>query len=284
MAWFEETYYPRWRQRIQIEEVVHQERTAFQDLMIFQSIDFGRVLVLDGIVQLTERDEFIYHEMLSHVPLVAHGAPRDVLIIGGGDGGTLKEVLKHERVSSATMIELDPAVVTCCRTHMPSVGGAAFDDPRAEVLFADGIEFVSETDRLFDVIIVDSTDEIGPGEVLFSEAFYADCRARLRSGGVLVGQFGSGNPSDELEQLAQKQRRLGAAFADVGFYTATIPTYIGGTYIFGFASTDPAKRRVTVDQLATYPAPAGLRQYAPDVHAAAFVHPPWLAAAAFNRS
>jgi spermidine synthase len=275
MAWFEETYHPHWRQRIEIERVLHRERTAYQDLMIFESVDFGRVLVLDGIVQVTERDEFIYHEMLSHVPLVAHGQARDVLIIGGGDGGTLEEVLKHDGVATVTMVELDPAVVAGCRAHMPSVGQGGFDDPRARILFADGVRFVAETAQRFDVIIVDSTDQIGPGEVLFSEAFYADCRARLRPGGVLASQ--SGNPFGELDLLAGKRDRLAAVFADVGIYTAAVPTYPGGLFAFGFACDDPAKRCLTSEQLGVRTVPPRLRQYTPAVHAAAFVHPPWLA-------
>jgi len=279
MAWLEESWYAHWRQRFEVERIVHRERTAWQDLLIFESADLGRVLVLDGIVQLTERDEFIYHEMLGHVPLVAHGQARDVLIIGGGDGGTLEEVLKHGDVANATVVELDPAVVSCCRTHLPSVAQGAFDDPRARLLFADGVRFVADTRQSFDVIIVDSTDEAGPGEVLFGEAFYADCRARLRPGGVLAGQLGSCNPFAELDLVARRQARLAAAFADVGLYTATVPTFIGGTYGFGFASDDPAARRLTALQLAARAVPEGLRHYTPAVHAAAFVHPPWLTAA-----
>jgi spermidine synthase len=275
MAWLEESCYAHWRQRFEVLRIVHQERTAWQDLLIFEAAGLGRVLVLDGIIQLTERDEFIYHEMLAHVPLVAHGQASDVLIIGGGDGGTLEEVLKHP-VASVTVVELDPAVVTACRTHLPSVGQGAFDDPRAKILLADGVRFVADTDQSFDVIIVDSTDEAGPGEVLFGAAFYADCRTRLRQGGVLVGQLGSCNPFAGLDPLAPRLQRLAAAFADVGLYTATVPTFIGGTYGFGFASDDPAPRRLGVEQLAARGIPAGLRHYTPEVHAAAFVHPPWL--------
>jgi spermidine synthase len=279
MAWFEDAYYPHFHQKFAIERVLHRERTAYQDVLIFETAEFGRVLVLDGIVQLTERDEFIYHEMMSHVPLAAHGEAREVLIIGGGDGGVLEEVLKHPGIASVTMVELDPGVVACCRAHLPSVSRGAFDDPRTRILHTDGIRFVAETDQRFDVIIVDSTDELGPGEVLFSEAFYADCSTRLRSGGVLVCQTGSCNPFGDLELLARRQKRLAAAFVDVGLYTANVPTFGLGTYGFGFACDDPAKRRLTSDQLAGRTTPAGLRHYTPAVHAAAFVLPPWLAAA-----
>jgi spermidine synthase len=175
------------------------------------------------------------------------------------------------------MVELDPAVAACCKAHMPTVAGGGYDDPRARVLFADGVRFVAETAERFDVIIVDSTDEIGPGEVLFSEAFYADCRARLRPGGVLACQ--SGNPFGELDLLAAKCRRLAAVFADVGIYTAAVPTYVGGLFAFALASDDPGRRHVSGDQLRTRAVPGLLRQYSPAVHVAAFVHPPWLAEA-----
>ena len=279
MAWLEESGYAHWRQRFEIERIVHRERTAWQDLLIFESADLGRVLALDGIIQLTERDAFIYHEMLCHVPLAAHGRARDVLIVGGGDGGTLEEALKHEGVASVTVVELDPAVVASCRAHLPSVCRDAFDDPRARVLFADGVRFVAETSQSFDAIIVDSTDEAGPGEVLFGEAFYADCSSRLRPGGVLVCQLGSCNPFAGLDLLARRLQRLAAAFADVGLFTATVPTFIGGAYGFGFASDAPARRRLDAQQLAARPLPDGLRHYTPAVHAAAFVQPPWLAEA-----
>jgi spermidine synthase len=203
---------------------------------------------------------------------------RNVLIIGGGDGGTLREVLKHPDVETVTMVELDPAVVASCNAHMPAVGGGCYDDPRARVLFADGVRFVAETAERFDAIIVDSTDEIGPGLVLFSEAFYADCSTRLRPGGVLACQ--SGNPFGELDLLAGKRRRLAAVFADVGIYTAAVPTYAGGLFAFALASDDPATRRRSSDQLQARAMPERLRQYTPAIHVAAFVHPPWLAAAA----
>ncbi len=274
MEWFEETYHPRWRQRIKIEQVVFRGHTGLQELLVFDSLDFGRVLALDGVLQTTERDEFAYHEMITHVPLLAHGAAREVLIIGGGDGGTLEEVLKHPGIERVVLVELDPQVVEISKRYLGSISRGAFDDPRAELVFADGIEYVAETERAFDVVLVDSTDPVGPGEVLFGEAFYGDCRSRLHPGGILVSQ--SGNPFGEEQILASMLRRLHAHFADVGFYSCALPTYFGGPFAFGFASDDPAKRVLGVERLAERPIPAGLRCYSPAMHAAAFVHPPWL--------
>jgi spermidine synthase len=278
MDWFEEGYHARWRQRLEVLRVIHRTRTDFQEALIFEAPLHGRVLVLDGVVQTTERDEFIYHEMIAHVPIMAHGAVRDVLIIGGGDGGTLEEVLKHPGVERATMVELDPGVVELSRTHLPGISRGAFDDPRTRLLFTDGVAFMAETDDRFDVIIVDSTDPIGPGEALFTEAFYADCRARLRPGGVVVNQ--SGTPFIERSRLKTCRARLAGVFADASFYVSSVPSYLGGPFAFGWGCDDPARRQLSAAALAARPRPDGLRCYTPTVHAAAFVHPPWLDAIA----
>ena len=274
--WYEEAYHPHWRQRFQVGRYVYRGRTDFQEAIIFESPLFGRVLVLDGIVQTTERDEFIYHEMITHVALMAHGAARDVLIIGGGDGGTLEEVLKHRSVARATMVELDPGVVELARAHLPGISRGAFEDPRTELIFGDGVKFIAETAQQFDAIIVDSTDPFGPGEALFTQAFYADCRARLRAGGILVAQ--SGNVFAERERLRACLERLGKVFRDTSFILTSVPAYLGGPFGFAWGSDDPVKRRLSPAQLAARPVPEGLRCYTPAVHAAAFVHPPWLSA------
>jgi spermidine synthase len=207
---------------------------------------------------------------------MAHGAARDVLIIGGGDGGTLEEVLKHPGIARATMVELDPGVVELARTHLPAICREAFDDPRTELIFGDGVRFVAGGERRFDVIIVDSTDLLGPGAGLFTEAFYADCRERLRPGGILVAQ--SGNPFVERARLRACLARLGAVFRDTSFILSAVPSYQGGPFVFAWGCDDPHKRALSSEQIGTRPVPSGLRCYTPAVHAAAFVHPPWLTA------
>jgi spermidine synthase len=273
-AWFEEVYHPHWRQRMAIERVLVQRHTGLQEVLIFENATLGRVLVLGGIVQASELDEFIYHEMMAHVPIIAHGEVRDVLIIGGGDGGALEEALKHPTVARVTMVELDPGVVEIARAWLPAIHRGAFDDPRAELLFTDGVAFVAETGRQFDVIILDTTDPMGAGEALFTEAFYADCRARLRPGGILVGQ--SGNPVTEPDRFRACRERLASVFADTSFLLSSVPAYLGGPFVFAWGSDDPAKRRLSATELAARPCPPGLRCYTAAVHAAAFVHPPWL--------
>ena len=158
--WFHETLYPSVRQSLRIDKVIYEGRSRYQDILIFENEYLGRVLVLDGIVQTTEADEFYYHEMLGHVPIVGHGTAKSVLIVGGGDGGLLEEVLKHP-VDRVVLVDIDGEVVRLCREHLPSICGGAFEDPRTELVIGDGIDFVRETELRFDVIIVDSTDPVG---------------------------------------------------------------------------------------------------------------------------
>ena len=165
-------------------------RPTHQRIRVFENARFGRVLTLDGVVQTTEGDEFIYHEMMAHVPILAHGAARRVLIVGGGDGGMAREVLRHRAVEHVTMVEIDAGVVEFSKKYLPSLSAGAFDDPRLDLVIADGADFVAQTDRRFDVAIIDSTDPVGPGEVLFTDTFYGRAKRCLAPGGVLVTQNG----------------------------------------------------------------------------------------------
>ena len=273
--WFQERLHANWRQGIRVEEMLLRERSAHQDLAIFESHDWGRVLALDGVVQTTTGDEFCYHEMIVHVPLLAHGSARDVLVIGGGDGGCLREILKHEGVRRVTQVEIDRSVIDLCVRWLPSLSAGAFDDPRTRVVIADGARYAAQTTDRFDVVIVDSTDPQGPGAALFTRLFYADCRRLLRTGGVMTSQCG--NPSirpDELE--ATQADQAAAGFASVDYYLTVVPTYVGGAMALGFASDDAALRRIEAAALETRGVPDGLRYYTPAVHRGAFAHPAWM--------
>lgn len=271
--WIDETLHSGFRIRLKADRVLFDSQTEHQHLIVFENPTFGRMLMLDGVIQLAELDEFIYHEMMAHVPLIAHGRPRRVLIVGGGDGGVLREALKHETVEQATLCEIDRAVIDLARTHFPAVSDGAFDDPRAEVVIADGTRFVAETEQRFDVILVDSTDPIGPGAALFTPEFYADCRRALAEGGVLVTQ--NGLPFVQGPELARSVAHFRELFADAWAYLATTPTYVGGPMSFGWASDDASLRRHGLPALTGRVASAGLtpRYYSAEVHAAAFALP-----------
>jgi spermidine synthase len=271
-GWFEERLFPHVRQTFENSRIVFRERTEHQDLVIFENPTYGRVLALDNIIQVTERDEFVYHEMMTHVPILAHGRARRVLIIGGGDGGILREALKHG-IDKATMVEIDRSVVDMCLKYMPSIAGKAFNDKRTDLVIDDGARFVAETKERFDVIIVDSTDPMGPGEVLFTEAFYRACHRCLTPGGILVNQ--NGVPFMQGDEVTMTYRRRRKSFKDVGFYVAPVPSYYGGFMTLGWASDNPKARAVPAATLAKRFAAAKFRTkyYTPAIHPAAFALP-----------
>ncbi len=279
-AWQEEHDPDRdaWRVQLRMDRVLHQQKTEFQDLVLFENAQFGRVLALDGIVQTTERDEFIYHEMLVHVPVLAHGAVKRALIVGGGDGGALEELLKHRSVEQVTMVEIDRGVVDFAREHLRPICGEAFDDPRFALEIADGLAWVQATDQRFDLIVVDSTDPVeGPGQVLFSETFYRACAARLTDGGVLVTQ--NAVPFFSPEFLSKPIGALQAAFGHVAAYRAAVPSFYGGDMVYALAADRVNPLTVAEDVLTDRLAASGLttRHYTPAVHRGAFALPPWMA-------
>ncbi len=275
--WYEETLHQGLGFKIEATEILYDSETEHQRVVIFENPVLGRVMTLDDIVQTTERDEFIYHEMLAHVPILAHGAARQVLIVGGGDGGMLEEVLKHRDIERATMVEIDAGVVDLAKQHLRPICGDAFDDPRMELVIADGVDFVARAKARYDVIIIDSTDPVGPGEVLFREGFYQDCRRCLAPGGILVTQ--NGVPFLQGPELTGTLACFRRHFADATCYLATVPSYFGGPMAFGWASDDPAPRRVALDTLQARFAAAAIETgyYTPEVHLGAFALPPYIA-------
>ena len=276
MAKFTEVLYDDYGQLFGVDEVFFEHRTDHQHLLIFRNSRFGRVMTLDGVVQTTERDEFIYHEMLAHTPILAHGKARRVRIVGGGDGGMLREVCRHQSVEHITQVEIDASVVEMSKQHLPKHSQGAYDDPRLELVIADGMRYVREASDTFDVIISDSTDPIGPGEVLFTQDFYAACQARLNPGGVLVTQ--NGVPFMQLAEVKSTAQRLAKTFADWHFYGAAVPTYIGGIMTFAWASDDATLRQVPLATLQERYQAAGIktRYYNPAIHQAAFALPQYI--------
>ncbi len=271
-GWTVETLHDDFRQCLREGTVLYDSETAHQRLRVIENATFGRVLTLDDVVQTTEGDEFIYHEMMAHVPVLAHGAARRVLIIGGGDGGMAREVLRHPSIEHVTMVEIDAGVVEFSKQYLPSLSAGAFEDARLNLVIADGAAFVRESAESFDVIIADSTDPVGPGEVLFTDSFYGHVKRRLATGGIFVTQ--NGVPFLQGDELKGTMRAFRALYRDATCYLATIPTYAGGPMAFGWG-TDGAARQVELTVLETRFAAAGIatRYYTPEVHKAAFALP-----------
>lgn len=272
---FKETLYDAVCQEFRIDKVYFESKTEHQHLMIFHNAQLGRVMTLDGVVQTTEADEFIYHEMLTHVPMFAHGNVKKVLIIGGGDGGMLREVLRHDGVD-VTQVEIDQAVIDMSIQYLPKHSQSAYDNPRANIVIADGIDFVRNSTEKFDVIISDSTDPIGPGEVLFTEDFYGLAKARLNEGGIIVTQ--NGVPFFQQDELINTYQRMGPHFKDTWFYGAAIPTYYGGIMTFAWGTDNTELRNTPLATLQERFEKANFktRYYNPAIHQAAFALPQYL--------
>jgi spermidine synthase len=266
------------RMTYEADRVIYELQTEHQHLVLFEHPFFGKILMLDGATQVTTLDEFVYHEMMTHVPILAHGRAEDVLIVGGGDCGIAEEVLKHKSVVRLTQVEIDASVVEFAREHFPEFTAPVLADKRFELVIDDGMNYVAATDRRFDVIIVDSTDPLGPGKILFSEEFYSACRRRMNKGAVMVTQ--NGVPflqTGELTEGIGKFRRL---FADGYCYVAAIPTYVGGHMAMGWATDDRKLRRVSVRTIAERYEKAGrfaTKYWTPEVHVAAFALPRFIA-------
>ncbi len=280
-TWINETLYPGWGQRFSVKQELARVTSDFQDIVVFESEHHGRVLVLDGAIQITEGDEFVYQEMLAHVPLLTHGAARNVLIIGAGDGGVLRRVLQHKGVERAVMVEIDGEVIRLSKEFLPNIAGDAWTHPRAEVIVGDGIDYVRKAaDASFDVIIVDSTDPIGVGDVLFTDEFYQNCARILTTDGLIVNQCGV--PFMQSEELHQTSLRRARFFPRVSAYVAAVPTYVGGFMTLGIAGKGEALARpvpaATIAARAEEAGIAGRTEYwTPEIQAGSFNLPPYIA-------
>jgi spermidine synthase len=280
--WIAETLFDDlgFRMSFRVKKVLYEIQTEHQHLVLFEQPFFGKMLMLDGATQITKKDEFIYQEMMSHVPLFAHGKARDVLIIGGGDCGIAEEVLKHKTVRRLIQVEIDPAVIEFAKEHFPEFTKPVFADKRFESVIDDGMKYVARTDRRFDVIIVDSTDPQGPGKVLFSSRFYAGCKRCLNKGGVLVTQ--NGVPIFQPSELTSSITKFRKLFADGACYVAAIPTYVGGHMAMGWATDNKSLRRTLMKTIAARYRSAGsfsTKYWTPEVHVAAFALPRFIAEA-----
>ena len=217
----------------EVDQILFSEQSPFQKIEILQTPGFGKVLIIDGCIMLTERDEFVYHEMIAHPPLFVHPHPEKILIIGGGDGGTARECLRHPSVAQIDLVDIDELVSQACLAHLPAIAGALLSE-KVRCRFEDGVAYVKNCPERYDLIIIDSTDPISVGEGLFSREFYQNCHRLLREDGILVNQ--SESPSWLPKIVKGVHSKLNAIFPRMHFYQAHIPTYPSGHWVFGFAS------------------------------------------------
>jgi spermidine synthase len=271
-SWFEASYSPGTRLSLRITRWLCTRRSPYQTIDIFDTDDFGRVLALDGVINVTERDEFIYHEMLTHVPLFVHPRPGRVLVIGGGDGGTVREVLKHPCVEKVLLVEIDREVVAASREYLPALS-CALGDPRVDIRYEDAVRFIARPDQAFDIIIIDSTDPAGPGAGLFTADFYRNCRAALAPGGILTAQ--SESPFFDAATVGQIYAAAGRVFGRPRMYTAFVPSYVSGVWSFLFCA-DHCNPAADFQSERYQACAAAFRYYSDAMHAAAFALPPWI--------
>lgn len=259
-----------------IEEVLFSEQSEFQNVRVLKTDSFGHLLTLDGLVMLTDRDEFVYHEMIAHPALSLLPDPRRVLVIGGGDGGTVREILRHPGIEHVDLVEIDQMVIDVSRKYFPEIA-SALDDPRLTINVKDGAEFVQRADDgFYDLVIVDSTDPVGFAEALFGEDFYRDCHRILTSDGILVSQTESPFDPAFRDSIRDANAFLESLFTHVELYLGSIPTYPMGTWSWTMASktlhpVSDFDRDVVADRLKIFE--DDLQYYNADLHRAAFAHP-----------
>ena len=233
--WFSENHTPNVKISIRVDRQLYSGKSEFQRIDVFDSPEFGRFLTLDGYMMLTEKDEFIYHEMITHVPMAVHPLVKKVLVIGAGDGGVIRELTRYPEIEHIDLVEIDELVVEVCKKYLPKTS-CRLDDPRVRIFYEDGLKFIRRCEDAYDLIIVDSTDPFGPGEGLFTKEFYGSCYKALHDGGILVNQHESPFYAEDAEACKRAHKRIVESFPISRVYQAHIPTYPSGHWLFGFAS------------------------------------------------
>ncbi|MCM1334525.1 MAG: polyamine aminopropyltransferase [Eubacterium sp.] len=233
--WFTERHTPFVQFSIKVDRQLYSGQSEFQRIDVFDSKEFGRFLTLEGYMMLTEKDEFIYHEMITHVPAAVHPDPRRVLVIGAGDGGVVRELTRYPEIEHIDLVEIDELVIEVCRKYLP-VTACRFDDPRVHIFIEDGVKYIRRCENKYDIIIVDSTDPFGPGEGLFTKEFYGSCYRALKEDGIMVNQHESPFYTEDAAAMQRAHKRIVESFPISKVYQAHIPTYPSGHWLFGFAS------------------------------------------------
>lgn len=269
--WFTERHTSNVKFSIRVDRQLYSAQSEFQRIDVFDSKEFGRFLTLDGYMMLTEKDEFIYHEMITHVPMAVHPGVKRVLVIGAGDGGVIRELTRYHGVEHIDMVEIDPLVVEVCRKYLPRTA-CRLDDPRVSIHYEDGLKFVRFVENEYDLIIVDSTDPFGPGEGLFTKEFYGNCYKALREDGIMVNQHESPFYEDDAVAMQRAHKRIVESFDISRVYQAHIPTYPSGHWLFGFASKKYHPVR-NLNAVAWNMLGLSTRYYTTQLHAGAFALP-----------
>jgi spermidine synthase len=233
--WYSENSTENVKFSIKVDKHIYTAQSEFQRIDIFDSPEFGRFLTLDGYIMLTEKDEFIYHEMITHVPMAVHPDPKSILVIGAGDGGVIRELTKYNSIECIDLVEIDEMVIDVCKEYLPKTA-CCFDDPRLTIYYQDGLKFIRDCDDKYDIIIVDSTDPFGPGEGLFTKEFYGNCSKALEADGIMVNQHESAFYENDAKAMKRAHSRIFKSFPISRVYQAHIPTYPSGHWLFGFAS------------------------------------------------
>jgi spermidine synthase len=271
MSWFVEKWTPNINFSIKIKEHIYSEKTSFQQLDVYDSYELGRFFTLDGIMMANEKDEFIYHEMIVHTPMSVNPNIKNVLVIGGGDGGSIRELTRYPSIIRIDMVEIDESVVRACQKYF-QITTTGLNDPRVSMRFEDGLAFVKNTKNTYDLIIVDSTDPIGPGEGLFSIEFYQNCYRILSNDGILINQHESPYFDKESREMKRAHQKIKTLFKVAKVYQAFIPTYPSGHWLFGFASKkyDPILdfKESTIENLGY-----STKYYNKDIHTGSFALP-----------
>lgn len=267
--WFSELQTPSLAISCRTKATLHREKTEYQELMVIDTDAFGRMLLLDGVIQTSIKDEFVYHEMITHVALNTLKNPKRALVVGGGDGGSIREILKHKSIEKATLVEIDRRVVEVCKEYLPEIA-VGLQDPRVEIIFEDGIKHVKEHKNTYDLIVVDSTDPIGPAVGLFTKEFYASVFEALTDEGMFVAQTES--PFFNAELIKRVLNDVRDIFPIGKIFLAYIPTYPGGCWSFTVGSKKYDPEQVDIS---TFPE-LDTKYYSPEMHKAAFVLPPFV--------
>lgn len=244
--WFTEMHSKNVKFSIRVNKQLHSEQSEFQRIDVFESPEFGRFLTLDGYMMLTEKDEFIYHEMITHVAMATNPLIKSILVIGAGDGGTIRELTRYKTIENIDLVEIDERVVEVCKEFIPQTA-CKLNDKRVHIFYEDGLKFVRRKENCYDLIIVDSTDPFGPGEGLFTSEFYGNCYNALTENGILVNQHESPYYADDAKAMQRAHKRINEFFDICKVYQAHIPTYPSGHWLFGFASKKINPLEVNID-------------------------------------